>query len=138
MKTMHILSFAKTFISIEIRTILTYMDSRRMSPDTSLTGLCKKYCEVLHTNVELHGRPASNSAIMLDISHTLVYSWHNEQNTANALTRISRRWCSWAANRESASRRKLTTLNPPESVSEKLTGSPRRYQEERFVTDNPG
>ncbi len=60
---------------------------------------------------------------MLDISHTLVYSWHNEQNTANALTRISRRWCSWAANRESASRWTLTTLNPPESVSEKLTGS---------------
>jgi len=63
---------------------------------------------------------------MLDISHTLVYSWRNEQNTANALTRISRRWCSWAANRESASWWTLTTLNPPESVSEKLTGSPHR------------
>ena len=60
---------------------------------------------------------------MLDISHTLVYSWHNEQNTANALIRISRRWCSWTANRESASRLTLTTLNPPESVSEKLTGT---------------
>ena len=63
---------------------------------------------------------------VLDISHTPVYSWRNEQNIANALTRISRRWCSWAANRESASRWTLTTLNPPESVSEKLTGSPHR------------
>ena len=59
-------------------------------------------------------------------------SFAKQTKDKNALIRISIRWRSRTASRESARRQTDTSSNPPESVSEKLTGNLRRYQEERL------